>query len=93
MGQPLLSGRKGNEVARHTVELMVRQTCGSCDRVAQQIRPVIAAADATLQLRDVDVDPELAAEFGDRVPVVVIDGEEFSAWEVDNDELGRALLS
>lgn len=80
-------------MAHHTVELMVRKTCGSCDRVAKQIRPVVAAADATLELRDVDADRELAAEFGDRVPVVVVDGEEFSAWEVDNDELGRALLS
>lgn len=76
----------------HLVELMVRATCGSCDRVAAQIEPVIAAHSARLVLRDVDADPELAAEFGDRVPVVVIDGEEFACWEVDNDELGLALL-
>ena len=30
-------------------------------------------------------------EYGDRVPVVVIDGEEFSCWEVDNAELAEAL--
>lgn len=42
---------------------------------------------------DVDSDPELAAEFGDRVPVVLIDDEEFACWEVDNDELAAALRS
>lgn len=73
------------------VELMVRRTCGSCKRVHAQIEPVVARAGATLTLVDVDGDPELAMEYGDRVPVVVIDGEEFACWEVDNDELAREL--
>ena len=73
------------------VELMVRATCGSCERVAAQIEPVVADAGAQLVLIDVDGDPQLATEFGDRVPVVVIDGEEFACWEVDNAELAEAL--
>lgn len=76
-----------------TVELMTRATCGSCRRVAEQIAPVVRAAGATLVLRDVDEDPNLALEFGDRVPVVVIDDEEFACWEVDNQELAAALIS
>ena len=44
-----------------------------------------------MMLIDVDEDPQLATEFGDRVPVVVIDGEEFACWEVDNAELAEAL--
>lgn len=74
-----------------SVELMVRATCGSCGRVARQIRPVVESAGARLSLVDVDVDPELAAEYGDRVPVVVVDGEEFACWEVDNDDLAVEL--
>ena len=70
---------------------MVRNTCGSCKRVHEQITPVVAAAGAELVVRNVDHDPELAAEYGDRVPVVVVDGEEFSAWEVDNEELAAEL--
>lgn len=73
------------------VELMVRATCGSCTRVYAQIGPVVAAAGASLTARDVDEDKELAMEYGDRVPVVVIDGEEFACWEVDNDELAAEL--
>lgn len=73
------------------VELMVRSTCGSCERVAAQIAPVVQVAGSRLELRDVDSDPELAMEYGDRVPVVVIDGEEFACWEVDNAELAAEL--
>lgn len=77
----------------HEVELMTRRTCGSCARVAEQIAPVVAAAGAVLSIIDVDTDRALAAEYGDRVPVVVIDGEEFACWEVDNDELAAELGS
>ncbi|AZA12229.1 glutaredoxin family protein [Corynebacterium gerontici] len=73
------------------VELMTRASCGSCRRVAEQIAPVVRAAGADLVLRDVDEDADLALEFGDRVPVVVIDDEEFACWEVDNEELAAAL--
>lgn len=76
----------------HAVELMVRTNCGSCVRVRDQITPIVAAAGASFVVRNVDDDDaELAMEFGDRVPVVVLDGEEFSCWEVDNEELQQAL--
>jgi len=70
---------------------MVRTTCGSCARVREQITPVVKNAGAELIVRVVDQDNELAMEYGDRVPVVVIDGDEFSCWEVDNEELAQAL--
>lgn len=74
-----------------TVALVTRQGCGSCVRVAQQIQPVIAAAGASFRELRIEDDQELAAEFGDRVPVVLIDDEEFACWEVDNAELAAAL--
>lgn len=74
------------------VELMVRASCGSCTRVAAQIAPVVQAAGAQLAIVDVD-DHGLVLEYGDRVPVVVIDGDEFACWEVDNEDLAQALLS
>ena len=76
-----------------TVELMVRSTCGSCERVEAQIAPVVEKCDAELVLVDVDLDPDNAAQYGDRVPVVVIDGEEFACWEVDNADLEAELLA
>ena len=80
-------------MSRRVVELMVRTTCGSCKRVRERITPVVEAAGAEFNVRNVDEDQELAMEYGDRVPVVVIDGEEFSCWEVDDDELAAELAS
>ena len=40
---------------------------------------------------DVDADPELRAEYGDRVPVILIDGEEHGYWQVEEDRLRAAL--
>ena len=76
-----------------TVEIMVREGCGSCVRVAGEVQGVVDKHDALMRTVDVDTDPELAAEFGDRVPVVVIDGEEFACWEVDLHELEAELES
>ncbi|MBK4139197.1 glutaredoxin family protein [Corynebacterium macginleyi] len=78
-------------MSQHVVELMVRPTCGSCNRVKEQITPVIQEACAQLEVRNVEDNRELEVEFGDRVPVVVIDGEEFACWEVDNEELAAEL--
>ncbi|GAB3592124.1 glutaredoxin family protein [Corynebacterium faecale] len=76
----------------HSVELIVRDNCGSCVRVQAQIEPVLAAAGIDLVVSNVDQDPSLKIEFGDRVPVILVDDEEFACWEVDNDELAKALL-
>jgi hypothetical protein len=39
----------------------------------------------------VDADPDLQAEFGDRVPVVLLDGAEHSYFSVDVPRLRRDL--
>ncbi|AQA21570.1 hypothetical protein BTZ20_1201 [Rhodococcus sp. MTM3W5.2] len=48
-----------------------------------------------LESVDVDVaaatDPELRAEYGDRLPVVLLDGREHSYWEVDEPRLRSDL--
>jgi glutaredoxin-like protein DUF836 len=41
--------------------------------------------------RNVDADPRLASEYGDRVPVVLVDGKEHSYWRVEEARLRRAL--
>ncbi|AZA14482.1 glutaredoxin family protein [Corynebacterium choanae] len=76
----------------HVVELLIRQGCGSCQRVEQEIRPLVAAAGCELQVIDVADDAALAAEFGDLVPVVLVDDEVIGTWECDPEELAKALL-
>jgi len=77
----------------HTVTLLTREGCGSGVRVHDQIAPLCAAAGAAVEVVDVDLagDRELALEYGDRLPVVLVDGAEHSCWEVDDDELAADL--
>lgn len=75
------------------VSLMVRSTCGSCDRVRMQITPICQEYGAELEVIDVDSERSLAVEFGDRVPVVLVDEEEIACWEIDDQELIDALVS
>ncbi|MDX2358870.1 glutaredoxin family protein [Dietzia sp. PP-33] len=77
----------------HTVTLLTREGCGSCVRVHGQLIPLCPPERARLELVDVDRarDPELAVEYGDRLPVVLVDGAEHSCWEVDDDELLATL--
>jgi hypothetical protein len=43
--------------------------------------------------RDVEADLELRAEYGDRVPVILVDGCEYGFWRVEEQRFaGRAEL-
>lgn len=78
------------------VTLLTRESCGSCTRVYAQIVPVCAEFGLAVTVVDVDAvaaagDPGPRAEFGDRLPVVLVDGEEFACWEVDDEDLRAEL--
>jgi hypothetical protein len=40
---------------------------------------------------DVDADPELRAEYGDMVPVILIDGRQHGYYRVEEERFRRAL--
>ena len=65
------------------LELLTRAGCHLCVPAAETLARI--AAEAGLEAREVDVDrdPELQAEYGDRVPVVLLDGREHSYFTVD----------
>ena len=54
---------------------------------AETLARIGAEAGLVPQEVDVDADPELQAEYGDRVPVVLLDGREHSYFTVDVDRL------
>jgi Glutaredoxin-like domain (DUF836) len=67
-----------------------------CDRAHQQLTVLAAELGFELSVTDVDADadagrPQLRAEFGDRLPVVLLDGREHSYWEVDEPRLRADL--
>jgi hypothetical protein len=52
---------------------------------------VAAATGETWVEIDVDADVELEREYGDRVPVVLLDGKEHGYWRVEEERLLRDL--
>jgi glutaredoxin len=75
----------------HQVTLYTRAGCHLCDVARDAVVPVCTQNGARYREVDVDADPEDRAEYGDRVPVVVVDGVEHGYFEVDADRLRRAL--
>ncbi|MBY6684951.1 glutaredoxin family protein [Rhodococcus sp. BP-149] len=78
-----------------TVTLLTRAGCGACDAALRVLVPLCAEYGVACESVDVDAvapqDPDLRAEYGDRLPVVLLDGREHSYWDVDVPRLRRDL--
>lgn len=73
------------------LQLMTRVGCHLCEVAAETLDRVAAEFGEVPLSVDVDSDPGLQAEYGDRVPVVLLDGREHSYFTVDVDRLRRDL--
>ena len=73
------------------LQLLTRANCHLCEVAAETLDRIGAEAGLSVAVVDVDADPELQAEYGDRVPVVLLDGREHSYFSVDVDRLRRDL--
>jgi glutaredoxin len=73
------------------LELLSRAQCHLCDAARTSIARVAAELGVDWTERDIDADPELAREFTDYVPVIVVDGRVHGYWRVEEDRLRRAL--
>ena len=73
------------------LRLMTRAGCHLCEVAAETLERIAAEAGLRPEAVDVDADPELQGEFGDRVPVVLLDGREHSYFTVDVPRLRRDL--
>jgi glutaredoxin len=83
-------------VVDRQVELMTRGGCSLCERAAQHLAQLADELGFELEITDVDAvaaagDSALRAEFGDRLPVVLLDGAEHSYWDVDEPRLRADL--
>ena len=79
-------------MSRTHVELLTRAGCGICERLYLRLAQLAGEWDFELTSTDVDAvaaggDPALRAEYGDRLPVVLLDGREHSYWDIDEDRL------
>ncbi len=76
--------------------LLTRDGCGTCQRAFRRLTELAEELGFELSLTDVDAEaaagrPGLRAEFGDRLPVVLLNGREHSYWEVDEPRLRADL--
>ncbi|WP_404822730.1 glutaredoxin family protein [Mycolicibacterium baixiangningiae] len=76
----------------HAIELLTRAGCSVCEQAAGRLAELAGELGFRLTVTDVDVaaadgNSALRAEYGDRLPVVLLDGAEHSYWEVDEPRL------
>jgi glutaredoxin len=76
--------------------LLTRAGCSLCERTAARLAELAVELDFDMASTDVDADAAagdtaLRAEFGDRLPVVLLDGREHSYWELDEPRLRADL--
>ena len=76
-----------------TVVLYGKAGCHLCDEAREAVHGVRAVHPFDLEEVDVSTDPGLHAEYGERIPVLVLDGEELFEFHVDAVELARRLQS
>jgi glutaredoxin len=75
----------------HEVTLLTREGCHLCSDAEDAMVRVAERTGVRWQAVDVDGDDELRAEYGDRVPVVLLDGKEHGFWRVEEERLIRDL--
>lgn len=78
------------------MRLLTRNGCEMCVHVGERLAELAAELGFDLAATDVDAaaaagDSALRAEFGDRLPVILLDGREHSYWEIDEPRLRADL--
>ncbi|HEU5455893.1 MAG TPA: glutaredoxin family protein [Nocardioides sp.] len=73
------------------VTFYTRTGCHLCDEARLVVEQVCAELGEEFVQVDIDADPELAARFGEEVPVTFVDGSQHDFWRVDPTRLRAAL--
>ena len=71
--------------------VMTRVGCDHCVQAEADVRRICDELGVAWSAQDVDADPELREEYGDRVPVILVDGREHGYWTVEEPRLRAAL--
>ena len=73
--------------------LITRPGCHLCEMAKEALARVATATGERWVEVDVTEDLELEREYGDRLPVVLLDGREHGYWRVEEDRLVRDLTT
>ena len=75
------------------VTVYTRAGCPACAAAEDDVARICAELGERWRAVDVDTSPELRAEYGDRVPVIDIDGREHGFWRVEEPRFRAALAA
>jgi glutaredoxin len=84
--EPSAPGAPGARIVLYT-----RAGCHLCDEARTVLAQVQRSTGVGFAEVDISGDPELTAEYGDRIPVVVLDGREHGYWRVEEARLRRDI--
>jgi glutaredoxin len=75
----------------HVVTLLGKPGCHLCDEAREAVARIAGELGVPWEERDITLDPTDHAEYGDRIPVILVDGVEHGYWRVEEDRLRAAL--
>ncbi|WP_106848606.1 glutaredoxin family protein [Blastococcus sp. Marseille-P5729] len=75
------------------VVLMSRAGCHLCEIARDDLAQILPDYGLSARVVDIDTDAELVAEYGERVPVLLLDGDEHAHFRIDETALRRALAA
>ena len=75
----------------HTITLLSRPGCHLCDDARAVITKVAGELGVAWTERDVTASDQDLREYGEMIPVTLIDGVQHDFWRVDERRLRRAL--
>ena len=73
------------------VTVYTRSGCTTCTQAEADVERICGELGYGWRAVDVDTDADLCAEYGDRVPVIMVDGSEHGFWKVEEPRLRLAL--
>lgn len=78
-----------------SITVYTREQCHLCDEAIETIRRVAGeeSVEIDLKLVDVDTDPELREEYGERVPYILVDETPAFKFHVDERRLREKLTA
>ena len=73
------------------VTVITRVDCHLCEVAEAAVAQLAASESFTWTSVDVDADPDRQDRYGDRVPVILVDGREHGYWRVEPERLRAAV--
>ena len=76
-----------------SVTVYSRTGCHLCEMAIEQIQSVKSDLNFNLDIKLIDSNPDLENQYGEQVPVILIDDQPHDYWRVDLDRFTKAIKS